>query len=164
MISQTALGDALGLSKQSISKLKAQGMPVDSVEAAQAWRDARQSVAMRKPAPDDQEPPPPRDTDGLPEDFQAARTRREIAEATMAEMRKAELEGKLIRVDAIRSAWASRISSLRDSLMQLPNRLAPVLAAEVSIERVSDMLDEAIRQALEEIVRDATSGMREARQ
>lgn len=163
MISQTELGHALGLSKQTISKLKGQGMPVDSVEAAQAWREARQNVAARKPAPNDLSPPTSQEADGLPEDFQAARTRREIAEATMAEMRKAELEGKLIRVDAIRAAWASRISSLRDAFMQLPNRLAPVLAAEASIERVSDMLDEAIRQALEEIVRDATSGMREAR-
>jgi DNA-binding transcriptional MerR regulator len=33
-------------------KLKKQGCPMDSVEAAQAWRQAKQNVAQRKPAPD----------------------------------------------------------------------------------------------------------------
>lgn len=171
MISQTELGNALGLSKQAISKLKGQGMPVHSVEAAQAWREANQNIAMRKrtevPAPAADVAPSPAPApmpqslvgdfggDYLAEDFQAARTRREIAEANLAEMREAELEGKLIRVDAIRAAWAKRIASTRDALMQLPHRLAPVLAVENDMERVGNVLDEALRQALTELSRDA---------
>lgn len=169
MISQTELGNALGLSKQAISKLKGQGMPVHSVEAAHAWREANQNIAMRKrtevpaPAADVALPPAPMfqgagsnfGGDYLAEDFQAARTRREIAEANLAEMREAELEGKLIRVDAIRAAWAKRISSTRDALMQLPHRLAPVLAVESDMEVVGNVLDEALRQALTELSRDA---------
>ena len=149
-------------------------MPVHSVEAARAWREERLNVAARKP-----EPVPAQERtdgtlplesaagsvalgqgeyfggDGLPEDFQMARTRREIAEANLAEMREAELEGKLIRVDVIRAAWAKRISSTRDALMQLPHRLAPVLAVESDMERVGLVLDEALRQALTELSRDA---------
>ena len=145
-LSQAALGRALGLSPAAITKLKGQGMPVHSVEAARAWREERLNVAARKPEP---APAPAQERidggtlllesaagsvalgqgdyfggDGLPEDFQMARTRREIAEANLAEMREAELEGKLIRVDVIRAAWAKRISSTRDALMQLPRRLA----------------------------------------
>jgi transcriptional regulator with XRE-family HTH domain len=37
-LTQTALAQALGLSQAMVSKLKAMGMPVTSVEAAQAWR------------------------------------------------------------------------------------------------------------------------------
>ena len=87
-----------------------------------------------------------------------ARTRREIAEANLAEMREAELEGKLIRVEAIRAAWAKRISATRDALLQLPHRLAPVLAAETEMERVSQLLDVELRQALTELSRDAVAG------
>ena len=36
--SQAALARALGLSPAAITKFKARGMPIDSVEAAQAWR------------------------------------------------------------------------------------------------------------------------------
>lgn len=50
-MSQAELGRHLGLSPAAITKLKGQGMPVHSIEAAQAWREARQNVAQRKPAP-----------------------------------------------------------------------------------------------------------------
>lgn len=170
-LSQTSLGIALGLSPAAITKLKGQGMPVTSVAEAQAWREARQNIAARKrtpvAVPQSEESaaairiPPAFPSTALPpagdfgdEDFQMARTRREIAEANLAEMREAELEGKLIRVDAIRAAWARRISSTRDALMQLPHRLAPVLAAESDLDRVGRVLDEELRQALIELSRD----------
>ena len=157
-LSQAALGRLLGLSPAAITKLKGQGMPVDSVEAAKAWREARLNVAARKPSPPPPAFPPISGGDFGDEDFQMARTRREIAEANLAEMREAELEGKLIRVEAIRAAWAKRISATRDALLQLPHRLAPVLAAETEMERVSQLLDVELRQALTELSRDAVAG------
>ena len=135
-------------------------MPVDSVEAAQAWRVARLNVAARKPTPATFPPLAPQPaSDSEDEDFQAARTRREIAEANLAEMREAELAGQLIRVEAIKAAWARRISATRDALLQLPHRLAPVLAAETEMERVSHLLDAELRQALTELSRPATAGV-----
>ena len=35
---QAAIARALGLSQAAVSKLKTQGMPVDSIEGAHAWR------------------------------------------------------------------------------------------------------------------------------
>ena len=172
-LTQAALAKALDMSEGRVSQLKSQGMPTHSIEAAQAWREANQNVAMRKRTESQSATKPPVSVllpapppvfqgaggdfggDYLAEDFQAARTRREIAEANLAEMREAELEGKLIRVDAIRAAWAKRIASTRDALMQLPHRLAPVLAVESDMERVGNVLDEALRQALTELSRDA---------
>ncbi|MEN9887944.1 MAG: hypothetical protein RL758_2522 [Pseudomonadota bacterium] len=171
-LTQAALAKALGLTEGRVSQLKNQGMPTDSVEAAQAWRETQQNVAARKrlthtidradvPAYQEQAQAESQAFPALgagdfgDEDFQMARTRREIAEANLAEMREAELEGKLIRVDAIRAAWAKRISGTRDALMQLPHRLAPILAAETDMERVSRVLDDELRQALAELSRDA---------
>lgn len=44
-------------------------------------------------------------------------------------MKEAEQRGELIRVEAVRSALASIISSTRERLLQLPARLVPVIEA-----------------------------------
>lgn len=169
---QKELAAALDMSQANVTKLKKQGMPVDSVAAAQAWREARQNVAARKPAPPGLtfapsidstpiQPPPPFDAARMPEyrdlpdeDHQMARTRREIAEANLAEIREAEERGKLIQVSAVRATWAARIASTRDALLQIPSRIAPVLAAETNLATVTHLLEDELRQALAELSRD----------
>jgi hypothetical protein len=147
-------------------------MPTDSVESAKAWYSQNIGVRSRtdsKPVisivEEESMYPPPIDAafPMLPssfagdEDFQAARTRREIAEANLAEMREAELEGKLIRVDVIRAAWARRVSSTRDALLQLPSRLAPTLAAESDVNAVALLMEENLRQALSNLTANAAA-------
>jgi phage terminase Nu1 subunit (DNA packaging protein) len=83
-----------------------------------------------------------------PEVYWDARGRRETAEAAIAEMKEAEMRGTLIRADAVRSAWAGRITGARDALLQIPGRLAPVLAAETDLDRVVELLEAELRQAL----------------
>ena len=166
---QKELAAALDMSQANVTKLKKQGMPVDSVASAQAWRESRQNVAARKPAPPGLtfapaidsapiHPPPPFDAARMPEyrdlpdeDHQAARTRREIAEANLAEIREAEERGKLIQVSAVRATWAARIASTRDALLQIPSRIAPVLAAETNLATVTQLLEDELRQALAEL-------------
>lgn len=165
--SQNAIGRALGLSSAAMVKLKKLGMPVDSVEAAQAWREARQNVAARKPLPDGRSgfspppvyakppaPPPPRqpETFEFPdEDHQAARTRREIAEANLAEMREAEERRDLIRVGAVKTQLATVFATTRDALLQIPARLAPLLAADSDPASVQNTLHAEIHQALQHL-------------
>ena len=50
MLSQIEIAEALGLTRQRVSVLVKQGMPLDSVEAALAWRQAREDE-RRRPAP-----------------------------------------------------------------------------------------------------------------
>ena len=174
-VSQAAIGRALDLSQANITKLKKKGMPVDSVESAQAWREARQNVAARKAAPKKYSantsnphvapgelPSPPkasaeagRVTGGgisfdpeFSEDYKAARTRREIAEANLAEMQESEERGLTIRVDAVKIAFATAFSTAREALLQIPSRLAPLLAAESDPAGVQNMLHAEIHQAL----------------
>lgn len=165
--SQNAVGRALGLSSAAIVKLRKQGMPVDSVEAAQAWREARQNVAARKPAPagvaghpwrivhagqqDQDAPLQPEAVEPRDEDHQAARTRREIAEADLAEMRAAEERGELIRVAAVKSALARVFTTTRDALLQIPARLAPQLAADSDPTSVQNLLHTEIHQTLQDL-------------
>jgi hypothetical protein len=48
---QAALARELGISGPAVTKLKAQGMPTDSIEAARTWRLQNLNPAKRKPDP-----------------------------------------------------------------------------------------------------------------
>jgi phage terminase Nu1 subunit (DNA packaging protein) len=89
--------------------------------------------------------------------YWSARARREAAEAEIAEMKLAEMQGLLIRADAVRSAWASKIGAARDALLQIPARLAPVLAAESDLAAVTQLLEAELRQALSDLSQPATA-------
>ena len=178
-LTQSVLAAAIGLSKGRLSQLKAEGMPVDSIEAAQTWREARQNVAARKPLPDqvaaalqsiapqttfpalpatrrpDPGAPPQGGAidicDGLEEDRDAARTRREISEANIAEMTEARMRRELIRVTAVQAQLATEYATLRDALLQIPARMAPTLAAESDPAAIQTALHAEIHHALTDL-------------
>ena len=83
--------------------------------------------------------------------YEEARRRRETAEANLAEMKQAEMQGTLIRADAVRAAWATKITGARDALLQIPSRIAPVLAANADLVEVTALLEAELRQALAEL-------------
>ena len=153
-LSQAAIGRAMDLSPAAITKLKQQGMPVDSVEAALAWRMARQNVAARKPLPaavQHMAPPRPPVAPANDESHDQARTRREIAEANLAELKLAELQGDLVRAGAVRTAIAKRAAALREALLQMPSRLVPILAADPDPGRMDQAMRAEIVAALQHI-------------
>lgn len=154
-LSQAAIGRAMDLSPAAITKLKQQGMPVDSVESAMAWRMARQNVAARKavpPALQHMAPAPrPPVVPANDESHDQARTRREIAEANLAELKLAELQGDLVRAGAVRTAIAKRAAALREALLQMPSRLVPILAADPDPGRMDQALRAEIVAALQQI-------------
>lgn len=57
-MNQSTLARRLGLSKGQVSKLKAQGMPTDSVDAALAWRARNLDPSWMKSAPARRVPEP----------------------------------------------------------------------------------------------------------
>ena len=132
---------------------------MDSIEAAQAWRVTRQNVAARKPAPATVAPAPrlpvsPLQGDAAEdfdsgEDHDTARTRLRISEANLSEMREAEERGTLIRVDAVKAALSVAMATTRETLLQIPSRLAPLLAADTDPASVQDLLHSEIHHALE---------------
>lgn len=167
--SQAAIGRALGLSPAAITKLKGQGMPVHSVAAAQAWREARQNVAARKPLPPARAPlpvapsapgpvflpgafPAPDLPDDLLEGHDAARTRLRIAEANMAEMNEAKMRREMINVAVVERQLATDYATTRDALLQIPARIAPLLASESDTAAIQTLLDAEIHQALGNLI------------
>lgn len=94
---------------------------------------------------------------GATTSYEEARRRRETAEANLAEMKQAEMEGKLILADAVRAAWAVKITGARDALLQIPSRVAPVLAAETDLVRVTALLEDELRRALADLSSEAVA-------
>ena len=91
------------------------------------------------------------DEHGMPTNYHIARTLREAEEARIARLKREEMEGQLIRLEAVRSVAANTLAATREALLQLPARLSTVLAAEGSPARVHDLLQQEIHQALAQL-------------
>lgn len=155
-LSQAALGRALNLSPPAVTKLKQQGMPVHSVEAAQAWREAKQNIAQRKAAPASlqqlaavptrETPPPEQPRDD--ESFDQARKRREIIEANRAALRLAEEKGELIRADLAEANYVRKVVELRQAILQLTPKVAPLLVGAADLAAVNRTLQGEVNRIL----------------
>lgn len=159
---QADIGRALGISPANMTKLKKQGMPVDSIKAARAWRNKHQSVArvtgqgksldaaaVRSEAI--QAPPQAANGEPVP-DFNLSRARSEAAEARLSQLSLNEALGVLIRRDEVEAILARQCAAVRDGLLQLPARLAPALAHQSNVRRVESLLDRELRQILAQMV------------
>ncbi|MDZ4397977.1 hypothetical protein [Hydrogenophaga sp.] len=138
-MNQTELADALGITKQAVSKLKKQGMPVTSLHAAQAWRaenlNAARSEAMLRSA--SREP------------LAAALLRKMIAEAGLAELRCDRLAASLISVSAVQQALRADYQQLAAGADALVKALAPRLCVMTDAAEIHATLDIAIREYLQ---------------
>ena len=81
--------------------------------------------------------------------YHVAKTLREAAEAQIARLKLAEMQGDLIRVDAVKSTLASVFSTTRDNLLQIPSRLSAILAAETDAAKVHELLQAELHRAIE---------------
>lgn len=158
-LSQAALARAIGLSPAMIVKLKGKGMPVHSVEAAQAWRSTNQRTyfkpdgvagpaAVFQPTKPGAPPPLTEAGDEAVPDFKESRARREAAEADKAEMEAAKMRGDLVERGSVRREFEAAASRVREALLQLPDRVAPVLEQR-PLGFIRQTLDTEIRAALE---------------
>lgn len=84
--------------------------------------------------------------------FAAIQARKEHYRAELARLELEERIGKLVDKEKV-EAEAFRVGRLvRDSMLNIPSRLAGILAAETDQRRVHDLLEKEIRQALEALM------------
>lgn len=84
--------------------------------------------------------------------------RKEEFRAKLVELDYAERVSTLVRKDLIEET-AFRVGRLvRDGLLNIPSRLAGILAAETDQRKVHDLLEKEIRQALESLVINDVAG------
>ncbi|VAX09335.1 hypothetical protein MNBD_GAMMA25-181 [hydrothermal vent metagenome] len=77
------------------------------------------------------------------------RLTKEQADKTAIE--NAKLRGELVPLDDMGTAWLAMTSAFRASMLSIPGKLAPILAAETDRHRVRQILEAEIEEALAEL-------------
>lgn len=149
----------LGISKEAARKRLARvGVnyknPFDFDEAdrrLEAARHADREVFSRVTYGDraDEEPVDP-ETKKDPK-FIESQARREMFRANLTELEYLEQVGKLIPAEDIDREWFELARLVRDSMLNIPARLADQLAHETDQRKVHDLLEQEIYRALESI-------------
>jgi chorismate mutase len=81
-------------------------------------------------------------------EYSVNRARRERYEADLAQMKLQEQQGDLVRVVEVRAEIAKRVGQVRMNLLQIPARLAPLLANEADQAKVHAILEAELRAVL----------------
>ena len=99
----------------------------------------------------------PLETRATAPDYQTSRAIREAYAARLAKLEFEERTGKLISKAEVDVKFFQLARQLRDRLQQIPRKLAPeivaLVAADPDVRGVTDILDVAIREALEDLAR-----------
>lgn len=171
-VRKAQLARELGVSRQAISNLVKRGVLSEDKDGLVDVELARHAIASRVspdsktsqalsvvPAPAGQPVAPQALAAGQPVEelaitnYHVAKTLNESAQAKMNHLKLREMQGELIRVDAVRTAVAGAMSMARESLMQIPTRLAAILAGESDASAIHRMLEAEIITALQELGR-----------
>jgi phage terminase Nu1 subunit (DNA packaging protein) len=82
--------------------------------------------------------------------FDAARTRKEVANADIAEMDLAERRGELVRLAAIGKVFANAVARSRARLLAIPTKVAPIVVGQ-KIAEAKATIEDALHDALNEL-------------
>lgn len=138
---------------------------IDPVKADAAWGGNTNPAQQRKPAKESTgkiERPidPPSNTAGINSGPSYAQSRaiKEAYNARLAKLEYEEKSGALVRTDSVKVSWFNVLRVLRDRALNLPDRLAPLLASETDPKLVRELLDAELRQILNDVA-DTTAGL-----
>lgn len=121
-----------------------------TVQAAQASAPAPIDPVAAAPAPAVAPAAAPQ-PEAAATNYHVAKTMREAAEAHIARLKLAEMRGELIRTDAVRAVMSNIFATTREAVLQMPARLAPLLAAESDPAAVQNLLHAELHAALESL-------------
>jgi hypothetical protein len=84
-------------------------------------------------------------------DYNAARARKMEADAQMAELELLQAKGKLVPAEDVAGAWVDVLAAMKARLLALPSVCAPVCATETELATVQSILENQVREALDEL-------------
>jgi len=134
-------GDVLESASRARMAVTADDGPVGDAQR-ERWADYRTRDEIAPPAA----------PETAAQAYREARARKLDAEAAMAMMQRATMEGRLIDRPAVRRMLVEMGTVFRTALERMPDHLAAQLAAEPDPERVHALLVERIEQVLSDVV------------
>jgi len=169
LVSQAEYARRRGVSRQYIGQMVAKGVialqdrRVDVAQADAALASMREPARPQRRVNPKSEPasptvnakiePPalPQGGGDLPTLLLKTRIKSEVEKAKLLEIKARVEAGKYVDADDVRSAAFNKARVVRDGLLNIPERLAAVLAAETDAGRIHALLNQEIRAALEEL-------------
>ena len=121
---------------------------IDVAKADAAWQTNTDPAQQRTPAASSFQSEPPQLAGPS---FAQSRAIREAYNARLAKLAYEEKAGELVRTDAVKVTWFNILRVLRDRTLNLPDRLAPILAAETDPKQITALLDDELRQILDDV-------------
>jgi hypothetical protein len=85
----------------------------------------------------------------LPTLLLKARTRTEVEKGKLLELKAKVAAGKFVDADEVKVAAFNKARIVRDALLNIASRLAPLIAAETDERACFDLIDREVRQALD---------------
>jgi hypothetical protein len=138
------LAKMLSISEPSFYELRAKGMPTDSFESASEW--CKKNLNTRSKINKKIEVA----TNVI--DYHEARRMREVAEAKIAELKLAEIDGTLIEKETVRIVVFEILRSLRDTLTSMSRRVSAAVAVADDAGECERLIKSEIDRALESVV------------
>lgn len=168
LVSQRAYAKHRGVSLAAVQKaIKAGRIRTAAdgkIDAVQADADWDRNTGPRQKAGNVSSTPPPRTGPTLAAepmagglDYARARAVRENYMARLAKIDFEERSGKLVSRDEVQVAAFNKFRTFRDGMLNIPDRVAAVVAAESDASKVHTSLTMEIRKALLEFADAANS-------
>jgi phage terminase Nu1 subunit (DNA packaging protein) len=142
-VTAEGLAAVLGLSRQRIGQLVAEGVVPKHARGAYPLCQAVQSVVQTARA-----------NGGPGRKVADADARWKIARARQAEANVAALEGRLLPREAVAATWGKMTGAIRARLLEMPRSLGPDLARAQTAEEASTLLKDALYRVLSAIAED----------
>ena len=165
LVSQAEYARQRGVSRQYVGQMVAKGVinltgrKVDTDQADAALAAVREPVRPERraeaPATVPDAPALPQMGSDLPTLLLKTRIKSEVERAKLLEIKAKVEAGKYVDADDVKVAAFNKARVVRDALLNIPERLAAVLAAETDKQRVHGMLITEIRTACEELSGDS---------
>ena len=83
--------------------------------------------------------------------YEEVRTRKIAAQAQIAELELAKVRGELVIAEDVISAWADTLAGVKAKLVSIPSKAAPIVASEDSAGGCQKVIEDLVREALEEL-------------
>ena len=161
LVSQAEYARQRGVSRQYVGQMVAKsvirltGRKVDTDQADAALAAVREPVRPERrgealaAAPD--VPALPRSGSDLPTLLLKTRIKSEVERAKLLEIKAKVETGRYVDADDVKATAFNKARVVRDGLLNIPDRLSAVLAAESDPAKVHELLAAEIRNALEEL-------------
>lgn len=141
-----------------LSELRDGNVPAAMKQIAKA-----PAKTARKPDQKTTKRQPPKQPTGSPqgnsqkESITEANRRKAVSQANMQEMAEAEKRKELVNAREVELDGFARARQLRDAILAVPDRVAPILAAETDEHTVRQALDTELRTVLRTLAEDESA-------